>query len=136
MAHGIAELHFRICLRPAESLQKPKSEETEPRCCSKDESAYCASVQLWQEEEEEEEERSLIKDLKRYAQLAGMKPTLSRARASSVERLLGQFPSPLHNKRSLKVVESRGPVQATAGQVQQGTGDPCRLHATASRACL
>ena len=27
-------------------------------------------------------------------------------------------------------------VQATAGQDHLGTGDPCRLHATASRACL
>ena len=27
-------------------------------------------------------------------------------------------------------------VQATAGQVHLGTGDPCRLHPTAGRMCL
>jgi hypothetical protein len=36
----------------------------------------------------------------------------------------------------LQSQESRGLVQATAGQVHLGTTDPCRSHATASRAYL
>ena len=47
------------------------------------------------------------------------------------EGVLGHASSPTQQNQ-----ESRGLIQTIAGQVHLGTGDPCRLHATASWVCL